>query len=642
MRFTHALAQVTARHTFAFTPDGTHVARITNRDGDLAVEAGAVGCGSPPERLYGRDPLLSVEAQVHYPAADRVWIRCGGPGGFRIVRALRASEGEGWTAASLEDDEAASLWLLPGSHGASRRDACDLVISSTEEGQSTIWRADDGSLRLHPVAGFPGFVTGGTWLEPPGLLAVNIHRPGHPSSGFVVDLVAQSYRRVFHVSEHSNDTIARVDAEPGRLWVATDFGGHRKAGVADLRGGRARFFGELPGEERSVDPVGRHGRRLVLRRQAGVSTELWLGDPADLSVSGPLPLPSGFVSSPVVDAGDRLRFAFSSPTVPPSCAACLPSRDAFQLEEGADLGPVAPGRLVTPRILAVHGPHGAIETLVYEPPPDRRRNLIVVALHGGPVAQWSAAFTPELQLFTGLGAEVAAPNYHGSIGYGVEFVRTLEHAAGSVDVDDVIAVVDAMRAEPGLSRAPVVLFGHSYGAFLSLLVAAAHPRLCEGVIALAPFSSLAAVRVEAKPPVRRIADLLRNPHDEGRDLLRRCGDLRAKVLIVHGSHDMVVPILESHALCRALRANGYLDGRDLWFLPLPDGHVITARPAVMRLYDQIESFLSQPFERRRPGEAAVIADSLGKEQEVAGRRPHPRARESRVLCDAIPKGGERT
>ena len=142
--------------------------------------------------------------------------------------------------------------------------------------------------------------------------------------------------------------------------------------------------------------------------------------------------------------------------------------------------------------------------------------------------------------------------------------------------------------------------------------------------------------------MRRIADLLRDPHDDRRDLLRRCGDMRAKVLVVHGSHDVVVPILESHALCRALRANGYRDGRDLWFLPLPDGHVITARPAVMRLYDQIESFLSQPFERRRPGEAAVIADSLGKEHEVAGRRPHPRARESRVLCDAIPKGGERT
>src|SRR5207244_8332969 len=90
----------------------------------------------------------------------------------------------------------------------------------------------------------------------------------------------------------------------------------------------------------------------------------------------------------------------------------------------------------TPRVARSPGPHGAIETLVYEPPTGHRNPMIVVALHGGPAAQWSAAFTPELQLFAGLGAVVAAPNYHGSTGYGDEFVRALERAGGSIDLDE--------------------------------------------------------------------------------------------------------------------------------------------------------------------------------------------------------------
>jgi len=115
-----------------------------------------------------------------------------------------------------------------------------------------------------------------------------------------------------------------------------------------------RFLPDPPGEERSVDLVGRMARHLVLARRRGVRTELWLADPADLSLAGPLGAPDGTVDSLVADAGDRLRFAFSGPTVPMACAAYLTgssralNEDAFRLEEPPDLGTLDPAHLVTP------------------------------------------------------------------------------------------------------------------------------------------------------------------------------------------------------------------------------------------------------------------------------------------------------
>ena len=645
MSFAHHLAQIPALRSFAFGPGGCQVARLARRDGSLVVEARSIGTGT--ELVHAEDPLLAFGTELCVPSADRIWIRSGRPGGFRLLEARRTGPGAGWRTEPIVESAADGLRFLACLEGS----GSDLVVS-TEDGESTIWRIEGDPPGMRPLIKLPGVVGTGAWLEPGRSLAVNISQPGCPPSGFLVDLAAQTCDRWFHVSERSADTIAGCDLQSGVLWVATDYPGHRKAGVADLRGARrVRFVEDPPGEERSVNPVGRWGQHLILARQRGVATELWLAEPTALTVAGPLRLAAGSVASSVVDAGDRFRFAFSGPTVPMACAAYLPIQDAFQLEEPPDVGDLDPAGLVTPRIVQISGPHGAIETLVYEPPAGRLRPTIVVALHGGPAAQWTAAFTPELQLFAGLGAVVAAPNYHGSTGYGDEFVRALERAGGSIDLDDVLAVIAAMRGEPGYEGAAVVLYGHSYGAFLALLVAATHPHLCDAVIAVAPFTSLSSVGSASTPAIRRITNLLRDPaRIEGDpDLLGRCRNLRARVLIAHGTEDRIIPIAQSHALCERLRACGFRDGHDLWFLPLRgEDHAIVTPGGASRLYEQIELFLSEvPAVTRRPGSARAPGASFDEgqgfneeqgfdeEQDVAGRLPHSRAPGPWPLCDAI-------
>ncbi len=618
MRFVDALARVPVAGQFAFTPDGRHVARITDRDGAFTVEGRFLGDGFPSvERIYGPEPSLSLDTQLSFLSADCLRICSARHGWFRIVEARRntawSAAGQ-WTAEPIVECEAATPQLLPRLEGV----AWDLVISY-EDGVSTIWRVDDDQPQMQLLDRIPGMLAGGAWLEPARTFVTNlIALDSGTASGYVIDLVAQTHHRLFHVSNDTNDRITLCDPHRGLLGVSSDCWGYRRPGFADLRNGRkVRFFTDLPGANRSADPCGFTGRWMILRRQHGVRTELWLADPADLSVAGPLDLPDGFVFSPVVEAGDRIRFAFSTPTMPTVCASYLPAKEpshgTFRFEERPDLGELTNGDLVTPRVVSFHGPRGAIETLVFEPPSHRRRHLAVVAVHGGPVQQWSARFTSELQLFAGLGAVVAAPNYHGSPGYGEEFVRALEGAAGSVDLDDVVAVTTAIRDASGLEEPAILLYGHSYGAYLALLVAAAYPQLCDGVIAVAPFTSLSSMRTVGAPSVQWLVDQLWNPTsvEQQADLLHRCGDLRANLLIAHGGQDEVIPIQQSEMLCEQLRAQGYQDGRNLTFLSLPqEGHQNWGRAAMSRLYDHIESFLSHVEERSGAGRGWQAATPL--------------------------------
>ena len=592
MSLAAALARMPARFGFAFTPDGRRAARAVDRDGDVAVEELGFGAGSHPCRVYEGDADLSSETQVCFPSADRIWIRSGVPGSFRLMEARRITPG-GWDAHCLAESGDVSLCMLPD---RARRER-DTVVTSAEDATSTIWRRGEDGHGLVPAARIPGFVTGAAWIETPRTLAVNLYDHDRPSSAFLVDLTGGTYHRLFHVSDHSNDSIASCQADPAALWVTSDCFGYRRAGIAEVGGSRkVRFFDDPPGAERSVDPMGRYGRHLVLRRRGGVANELWLADPASLGVS-PLALPTGVVCSTAADAGNRLRFAFSAPSLPAVCSAYLPAAGRFEVEEPAELGSAGEVGFGAPDVVPIPTRTGPVETLVYRRARGSARspggNAVVVALHGGPVAQWSAAFSPELQLFAGLGALVAAPNYHGSIGYGAPFVEALREAGVSIDVDDVVAVVHAMRRLAG-SDVPVVLYGQSYGAFLALLTAALHPHLCDGVIAVAPFTSLQSIRAAGVPSVQRVANLVLGAGRAGEpNLLRICGDLRARVLIVHGGRDRVVPIAESRELCAALRARGHVDGRDLWFVPLPEeGHTISGRSAVQHLYELIESFLS--------------------------------------------------
>jgi dipeptidyl aminopeptidase/acylaminoacyl peptidase len=195
------------------------------------------------------------------------------------------------------------------------------------------------------------------------------------------------------------------------------------------------------------------------------------------------------------------------------------------------------------------GPAGPMPAICVEPAVPSE--VVVVALHGGPIARWGAEFRAEFQLFAHLGARVVALDYPGSTGWGRPYMNSLLGAAGTIDVEAVASVID------GLGASTVLLYGESYGAFLALAVAAVRP--VAGVMAFAPFNSFESLKAHGPPEVRETLELLDggNSYETGRNLLKGCRTIRSKVLIAHGTADLTIPVGESRALAQALR-----DGRE--------------------------------------------------------------------------------
>lgn len=100
---------------------------------------------------------------------------------------------------------------------------------------------------------------------------------------------------------------------------------------------------------------------------------------------------------------------------------------------------------------------------------------VLLVVHGGPHAAHSAAFFDEAQVYATAGYAVVLPNPRGSAGYGQEHARAVLHRLGTVDADDVLALLDAVRARPDCDADRVGVMGGSYGGFMTGWLLGHHP-----------------------------------------------------------------------------------------------------------------------------------------------------------------------
>ncbi|MFI5606623.1 prolyl oligopeptidase family serine peptidase [Amycolatopsis sp. NPDC051903] len=91
----------------------------------------------------------------------------------------------------------------------------------------------------------------------------------------------------------------------------------------------------------------------------------------------------------------------------------------------------------------------------------------LVHVHGGPTGRSDAALDLTVAYFTSRGIGVVAVNYGGSTGYGRAFRERLREQWGVVDVQDCVAVAEALVAEGSADAARLAIRGGSAGGFTS-------------------------------------------------------------------------------------------------------------------------------------------------------------------------------
>jgi len=115
----------------------------------------------------------------------------------------------------------------------------------------------------------------------------------------------------------------------------------------------------------------------------------------------------------------------------------------------------------------VPGGSGTASWWRMSPRKPRIDRAIVVQVHGGPHTNAGYGFSFEHQLLAARGYTVVFANPRGSSSYGAAHATAMLGGYGTVDADDVLAVVDHAAQSHDAPDAPVHLTGGSYGGFMT-------------------------------------------------------------------------------------------------------------------------------------------------------------------------------
>ncbi|HST83674.1 MAG TPA: S9 family peptidase [Kineosporiaceae bacterium] len=205
----------------------------------------------------------------------------------------------------------------------------------------------------------------------------------------------------------------------------------------------------------------------------------------------------------------------------------------------------------------------------------------MIHLHGGPEAQERPVYNSLFQSLVAAGIAVFAPNVRGSTGFGRTFgtADDVERRYGAIE--DVAASVDHLVETGVADTHRVGCMGRSYGGYLTLAALVWYPKLFAvgiDVCGMADFETfyrhteprIAAAAVSKYGHPERDAELLRDLSP-----IHRIDNLTAPLLVVHGAEDTNVPVEEAQQVVDALAARE-IEHRFLLFEG--EGHELLATP----------------------------------------------------------------
>lgn len=228
----------------------------------------------------------------------------------------------------------------------------------------------------------------------------------------------------------------------------------------------------------------------------------------------------------------------------------------------------------------------------------------LLAIHGGPYAQYGYQFNHEFQYWCGLGYAVVFCNPRGSSGYAESWARDLGTQRGIMDYEDVMACMDSALARyPFIDPDRLAVNGYSYGGYMTSWIVGHTNRFRVACSEAAPnnlYSTLGSTDLTATnyPLVMGFTAQENPAFYMERSPISYVAQIQTPVLITHGEDDMRVSIEQGEQFFVALRHRG-IPVRFIRFPGQNHGFRRTGRPSYRRfrlkaIREWFDRFLIQP------------------------------------------------
>jgi dipeptidyl aminopeptidase/acylaminoacyl peptidase len=259
--------------------------------------------------------------------------------------------------------------------------------------------------------------------------------------------------------------------------------------------------------------------------------------------------------------GGVLAICAASAVRPAELYACTPNGSNLRRLTGLNDAALEGLEVRAPERLTRTSPEGwEVESWLWLPPGHALSSAplpAVLYFHGGPHNTVALGFNEQLHALAGAGFAVVGVNFRGSTGFGTAFADSILGDWGTRELDDGLAIVDALVKQGTIDAQRVGVYGGSYGGFMTNLALARTDRFAAGV-SFATISGLEtwsyvtdhweSVDWDSGGPPWQIPEYYRT-HSP----LTYVADIRAPLLILHGEEDYRCSVTEADQLFGALR-----------------------------------------------------------------------------------------
>ncbi|MCU0488626.1 MAG: prolyl oligopeptidase family serine peptidase [Anaerolineales bacterium] len=228
---------------------------------------------------------------------------------------------------------------------------------------------------------------------------------------------------------------------------------------------------------------------------------------------------------------------------------------------------------------------------------------VIFYIHGGPQSQERPDFTwfsmPLIQFFTLNGFAVWVPNVRGSSGYGMSYMKRVDHDWGGLDRLDHVAAFELLKQDTRLDMSRVGVMGRSYGGYMTLTLVGRHPELWKAAVDMfGPYNLFSFMERLPETWKTYFYQAIGEPVKD-RDFLTdrspstHLGNLACPLLVMQGANDPRVVEPESHDVVENLRAAG----KQVDYVVYHDeGHDVIKFPNKVDCYNRIVDFFRQHLE----------------------------------------------